>query len=257
MSVKSEIESAVKRGAIALKEKGSLKAVQEAMVEPYHADTARTEMVPFPPVPAPVVLTEEAKKALADLPNVFAVVQPETRRTLTEDEMKAVYAERQALKEIVTLLTGRDESLKTIIRHHMDVSAEERNVAVPKAKVDPVSGEVIVEATDRSADGHYILASPKNPERVHIPGTNQDWSREYRSGTTSLDESVIEDLYKSNQIDREVYLAMTREKRVFDAAKAMDVAVNKPDLRAAILDVIRQMTIPGKPGTSLFTRKQQ
>lgn len=255
MTESKQVDVLISQGKIALKENGTLAAVQAAMVEPYHADAARTENVPFPAVPAPVVITDEAKKALRRLPDVFAVVQPTERRTLSQEEMEAVHAEREVLKQIVELLAGRDEDLKTIIRHHMDVDAEERGVAVPKAVVDQKTGQVIVEATDRDSKGNYILCGPGNPERVRIPGTNTDWSREYRKGSLTTDPSVIESLLEEGTISRDVYLAMTREQRVFDPNKAMEAAATKPDLRDGVLTAIKAMTRVGKPSTSLFVRK--
>lgn len=251
----TEVEPILAQGRIALKSATSLADVQKAMVEPYRADTARTEMMPFPEVPAPVVLTDEVREALARLKDVFAVVQPESRRTLTEEERAAVHDERQVLKTIMGLLEGRDEALKTLIRHHMDTDAEERGVAVPQAVVDPATGQVIVEATDRSADGHYILCAPQKPERCPIPGTNQEWSREYRQGAISTDPLVIEDMLAAGEITRAEYLAMTREVRVFDPNKAMDMAVHKPEYAEGILRAIKAMTKVGKPSVSLFVRK--
>jgi septum formation topological specificity factor MinE len=248
-----QVEPYIERGRIALQQGKSLKEVREAMVAPYEADVARTEALPFPPVPAPVEITEEVAEALKALPEVFMVVQPTERRTLTPEEMLAVYEERDVLKVLATFLKTRDEHLKTIIRHHMDVDAEERNIAVPKATVDTATGQVIVEATDRTADGHYILCGPERPERAHIPSTNQDWSREFRKGTITSDESVLED----EDIPREVYLAMTRQRRVFDENKAQQAALDNPSMRDQILGVIAKMTHQGKPTVSLFTRKAQ
>lgn len=251
----TEIETYIAKGQIVLKEGGDLKAVQAALVEPYHADVSRTTEVPFPEVPKPVELTPEVKDALNRLGDVFAVVQPETRRTLTDDEKKAVHAEREVLKVIADLISQRDESLKTIIRHHMDVDAEERGVAVPKAVVH--GGHVVVEATDRDASGHYILCAPQNPERCPIPGENLEWSREYRAGrvSTNTDPGTLLDLLESGEIDRQTYLAMTREVRVFDERKALENAANKPEVREGILKAIKAITTVGKPSVSLFVRK--
>jgi septum formation topological specificity factor MinE len=250
-----QVEPYIEQGRIALQQGKSLREVREAMAAPYQADVARTEALPFPSVPAPVEITEDVAEALKRLPEVFMVVQPTERRTLTDEEKIAVYEERDVLKHILVLLETRDEHLKTIIRHHMDVDAEERNIAVQKATVDPGTGQVIVEATDRTTDGHYILCGPGNPERTHIPGTNQDWSREYRKGTVTSDESVLDQMHEEGEIDRDVYLAMTRQRRVFDENKAQQAALEKPDLRDEILRVIAKMTRQGKPSVSLFTRK--
>jgi hypothetical protein len=253
----TEIEPYIERGRIVLKEHGSLKDLTTALVEPYHADVARTTEVPFPSVPKPVELTEEVKDALVRLKDVFASVQPDTRRTLTDEEKTAVFEERQVLGVIADMISQRDESLKTIIRTHMDVDAEERGVAVPKAVVR--GGHVVVEATDRTSEGHYILCSKGNPERCPVPGTNKEWSREYRNGTISVDASpeALLDLLDEGAITREEYLAMTREVRVFDEAKALSNAANKPEVRDGILRAIKRMTRVGKPSVGLYTRNSK
>lgn len=250
----TEVQPFIQRGRIALRDGDSFKGLQEALADPYLPDVARTEMIPFPAVPAPVELTAEVKAALNDLPEVFGRVNPEVRRTLNDAEKHDVFVEREAISTLLKVLALRDEALKTIIRHHMDVDAEERGVAVPKAVVDPETGEVIVEATERTADGHYILCAKGAPERTPIPGTNKDWSREYRNGSIGINTDVLERLVEEGEIDRETYLAMTREVRVFDEDKARASATGKPALQDQILFAIRKMTVRGKPTVSLFTR---
>lgn len=255
----TSIEPVIARGRVALKESGgNIRSVAEAMMEPYHPDVARTETVEFPPVPGPLVLDEETKKALKALPRVFAVVQPEERRPLSDEELAKVYEEREVLGKIVDLLVGRQEDIKTLVRHHMDAEAEAKGIAVPRALVDHETGQVIVEATDRDANGHYVLCAPQNPERCPIPGTNFDFSREYRKGAISVETNLLDTMVEAGEITRDVYLAMTREQRVFDPSKAMDKAVHgEPEVRDGILRAIKAMTKVGRPGTSLFVRKRK
>lgn len=254
---KTEIEPFLAKGRLAVKE--GFRAVVAAVVEPYRAEVARTESVPFPEVPKPVVLTKEVQDALIRLKDVFAVVQPTERRTLSDEEKTAVQDERDVLKAIAAMIAARDENLKTIIRTHMDVDAEERGIAVPVALVDRETGQVIVEATERDQNGHYVLCGPQRPERVDIPGTNKEWSREYRAGKVEVntDPAFLLALYDEGTLTREEYLAMTREVRVFDENKAMDAAATKPDLRDGILKAIHAMTSVGKPGTALFVRNKK
>lgn len=238
---KSQIEKDIERGTIVLKQGGSFADIQAALT----ADIEKpAQAVPaLPEAPAQVVLTDDVKKALRRLPDVFAVVQPAERRALDATEIQAVHEEREVLKQIVTLLAGRDDNLKEIIRNHMDVVAEK------DGRAD--------ESTERDDSGHYILASKGNPERCDIPGTNQAWSREYRSGRTTTDDSVLDDLMTEGKISRDAYLAMTREVRVFDANKAMLSVTQKPDLRGEIFSAIKAMTKFGRAGTSLFVRKSK
>jgi hypothetical protein len=250
-----EIEPYIEQGRIALQQGKSLKEIRDAMAAPYQPDVARTEALPFPALPAPVEMTPEVKQALTDLPEVFLSVQPTERRTLTEEEQTQIEAERDVLKVLAKFIDKREEHIKTIIRTHMDVDAEERGIAVPKATVDPATGQVIVEATDRTTDGHYILCKPGEPERCHIPGTNSDWSREYSKGTIAFDDQALDQMFQSGEISREVYLAMTRERRVFDEIKTQQMALEKPALKDAILRAVSAMTTQGKPKVSLWTRK--
>lgn len=251
------LEPAIERGRIALrKPDATLKDVVEKMAEDLPT-IVYSSVEEFPP-PAPVLeITPEQAEALIALPAVFGQVQPGVRRSLSEDEIRALYDEREVLRKIMACVATRDEAIKETMRHHMDVDAEERGVAVPKAVVDEKTGQVIVEATDRTKEGHYILCGPQAPERTPIPKTNLEWSREYRKGTVSTRTSPDEmlDLLNDGVIDRDAYLAMTREVRVFDETKALSAAVHSPDLRDQIIRAIKAMTSVGKPSVSLFIRK--
>lgn len=193
---------------------------------------------PFPAVPEAADLTPEQKTALVDLSKVFNVVTPDKRRALTDAESTALYRERETLRAILEPLGNRDELIKEYVRNHLDVTAEKDKVA------DPVE-------TERDAHGHYIVAALGKPERARIPGTDQAWSREYRSGTVTISGGDLLDLYESGQITRETYLSFTREVRVFDEAKTTAAIVKDPSL----LDVLKLITKRNGAGTSVTTRK--
>lgn len=253
MSTTTEIVPAyVERGKVALKEGKSLKEIASEVLDDLPA-VVTTEVVPFPPVPKPLVITDEHRVALAELSSVFGVVQPDTRRTLTPDEITTLYKERECLKTIGDLLDGREEAIKTLIRHHLDVDAETRGVAVPKAKVDGATGEVIVEPSPRDQHGHYVLATKGKPERLPIPGTNQEWSREYRSGSVEVDTERLEALLAAGEISREDYLSFTREVRVFDEDRAREAMKKDPSRFALLRRISRRSSV----GSSLFVRKAQ
>lgn len=242
MSTSTEVTPYIERGKIALRKADAtmkdlvLAVTDELPISNYVFD------IPFPP-PAPIrTITPVQAEALIALPDVFGKVQPGTRRTLSPEEIVALYKEREVIKTISELLDGREDDIKTTIRHHMDVDAEERGVAVPKAKVDAASGEVIVAATERDANGHYVLCSKGKPERLPIPGTNQSWSREYRAGGVNTDQGErLLALYESGEITREDYLAFTKEVRVYDPTKAMESIKKNPE-RLGLLRRISQRT---------------
>lgn len=202
--------------------------------------------------PSPLVLTDEQQDALAEIPAVFGAVHPAEPKILDADEMNTLYREREVLREVLEPLKGRDEVIKEIVRHHMDLVAEESNIAVPKDIVR--SGSLVAEATPRDKAGHYILASKGNPERANIPGTNQAWSREYREGAVSfaLAADDLLAMYEAGEITREAYLSMTRETRVFDEAKTMEAVRKDPE---TYLPILRRVAVRSDNGTSMFVRK--
>lgn len=239
MTENAQIETTLSQGLIALKAGVKMTDLAQILTQGQAPEVPVTP----PSAPAEVVLTDEAKKALRHLPEVFAEVQPSERRALSETEVKQVWAEYDTLRTIVDLLGSRYEDLKEIVRNHMDVTAEANGAEWDSTAKDP--------------HGHYVLAAKGNPERCNIPGTNQAFSREYRAGRVSIDASVLDEMHANGEISREAYLAMTRERRVLDEHKAMDAAANKPELREEILTAIAKMTKIGAPGTSLFVRKAQ
>lgn len=243
----------LERGRVALRDpKATLESIATAMLtDDVPAEFLAVAPQAFPAVPAHREITAAQAEALIALPSVFGTVQPTERRALTDDEVSALYKERQVLKTLGDLLSGREEDIKTLIRHHMDVSAEERGVAVPKAVVR--DGQVVVEATPRDASGHYILCAPKAPERCPIPGTSEDWSREYRSGKVEIDLGALERLHEEGVVSREDYLAFTREVRVIDKAKVMEAIAKKPER----LGLLAKISKRGLPGTSLFVRNRK
>lgn len=202
--------------------------------------------------PKQIEMTPEAQAAIDALPSVFNQVAPEGPKILTDDELVALYGEREVLRAAMAPLSERDEVIKEIVRHHMDLVAEQANVAVPKDIVR--DGQVIAPATPRDSNGHYVIASKGNPERVRIPQTNQAWSREYREGRVNFTDAATDllDLYEAGEITREEYLAFTRETRVFDETKAMDALRKDPERYVPILARIARRSTDG---TSLFVRK--
>ena len=192
-------------------------------------------------------------EALLALPGVFGKVQPDSRRTLTADEVKGLWDERLVLKAIGDLLDSREEDIKTLVRHHLDVDAEESGRAVSKAVIDPETHKVIVEATPRDINGHYVLAAPQQPERLNVPGTDQAFSREFRTGSISVDADLLLRLHEDGDLSREDYLSFTREVRVFDKAKALAAISKNPNLLGLLAKISRK----GLASTSIQARKQK
>lgn len=255
-TVGNDVLPAYTAGRIALKDGASINEVAETLIESAEvAHVPSTTAIPFPDLPKAPEITPEAKRALLDLPKVFGQVVMEAPRTLSDSEIADLARERSVVKQITTLLKGREEAIGEYIRTHVDIDASAAGIGVPKDVIR--SGKVVVEATPRDDAGHYILASKGNPTRVHIEGTNEDFSLEYRagrSGTVSVSSEGLLDLYEAGEITREDYLALTREKRVFDEDKAKAACIKDPRLLGIIAQVTRR-TGAGNPGTSLYVRK--
>jgi hypothetical protein len=229
------LDPIIKTGQIALKDpNATLATVAAALVEVMPEVEQLAPAIPQPP--KPLVLTDEVLEALKQVPEVFAAVQPEDRRALTETEIAALYMEREMLREVTTVLDGRDESIKEYIRIHLDVEAE----AAGKANGD----------TKTDLHGHYILASKGNPERVPISGSNKKWSREYFSRGGAVDGSRLLGMYEAGEISREDYLAFTRETRVFDEDKALKSIHDDPTR----LTILARLAVPGTEGSSVTVR---
>lgn len=244
MTKPTDLAPVFRAGRIALRDgEKTLTQVAATLLEPLPEETS-TEVVPFPKVPHTPVLTDTERKALRRLPEVYSKVLVEDRRALTGDEIAALYDEREVVRTVVDTLKGRVDVINENVRHHVDVEAEAHGEADPSE-------------TLRDAQGHYILAAKGQPTRVHIPGTNQDFSLEYRSGSTggvTIDSNHLLDLYEDGEITREQYLALTREVRVFDEEKASKAILKDESLLEVIAKITRR-TADTKPGTSLYIRK--
>jgi len=236
----NELQIAVKRGQVALQDGGDWKTVLRrlfgtSVVEP-------VETVPFPAVAQTVDLTDEVKDALVVLPQVFNSVEPHVRRALKPAENAEIHREYAALKVIDKVLGLRIEAIKTTVRHHMDVLAETKT----KDAADP-------ETTPRDRNGHYLLAREGQPERVDIPGTNKQWSREFRANDPQISGDLLLGMYERGEIERRDYLAMTRATRVFDEDRAFAAVVDDPRR----LEILYKIGSAATPTVQLWVRPKK
>ena len=227
------IDESLSRAKVAVRENKSIKEIASIFASEIDAPVANANT---PAVPAPLSITPEFVSALKNLPVVFGAVMPAERRELSEEEIATLFAERETLRAVLDLLKNRDVAISETIRHHIDVEAETSGIA---------------KTAERDAAGHYILSTPQNPYRVSIVGTNQEWSSEYREGSVSIDTDLLKELADAGEIEREDYLSLTREVRVFDENKALKALSDKPER----LNIIKQITKRSGAGTALFVRK--
>ena len=181
----------------------------------------------------------------------FNSVELNVRRPLTQAEIDKLTAEQLVIALIAGPLGKRHEAIKEIIRVHMDARAEEDGIAVPKDKLGP-DGEVIVAATPRDQNGHYLLGAPKQPYQV--ASGDMAWCQDYKNASAPApSDAELQQAYEAADIERPVYLAITREVRVFDKAKFMLYLRKEPKKALAAL---RRITRTGSAQSALGLRKQ-
>jgi hypothetical protein len=208
------------------------------------------EAPPFPKLPKHVELTDEVKRALKRLPDMFNSVEPETRRPLAQAELDLLTLEQSVISTIGAALIARQEAIKETIRNHMDADAEAKGLAVPADKTDPATGTVIVAATPRDQNGHYLLAGPKEPYQVQSGPVL--WSQERSAPTPKASDGELQNAFRDGSVTREEYLAVSREVRVLDQEKTRAFIRKAPERGLALL---RRITVGGKPKSSLYIRE--
>jgi hypothetical protein len=238
-----ELELAYQRGKIVLEKKGSVTQVAEALV------TEEVELPltgrPFPELPHVREISTSLERKLNEAIDWYGTVNLTERRELTDAELLDLFTEDEILSTVTKQLDLRIKDLREIVRVHMDVRAEEQGRAVARPHVG-------VEATPREPKGHYLLASAQNAETVLIPGTDKAYSAEYKRGAVTIDADELLRLYETGKINREEYLAFTRETRVLDETKAGKFINDNPERGMEILKLISKAAAPSY---SLYLRK--
>ena len=229
----NEIATVETIGRLAMSQDGAtLKSVAVALLAEAPLDEPKKLKVP-----AKVTMTDELVSALTVLPAVFAKEQVAEIRQLTPEELASLAEEQETITAILKPLDTRLSAIKDSIRHHLDLRAVADGRAA-KAEVDN--------------NGHYVVAVKGMPDTLPMPGTNQVWSNEYKSGTTEIDAGKLLTMYEAGEITREEYLAFTKEVRIFDEAKAFASMAKNPSL----LRIFKQIIKRGRSGSSLYVRKQ-
>lgn len=196
----ADLEVLIQRGKVALADAKvvSLTDLAQRMIDEPVITSGN-----FPDLAPKVEITAEDGAALVALPEVFGKVQPTERREVTVAEANLLMREAQVIKTITDLLEGREEAIKTIVRHHLDIQAEAAGAAGPDTPRTPV--------------GNYAV-----PGSLPAPETGQQFNRILTKGRTSIDSARLKELFQAGAISREEYLSFTREERVFDEMKARE-----------------------------------
>jgi hypothetical protein len=235
-----------------------------ALVEGGHAWTVATladalagpavpapEAESFPSPPKPVKDTPQVLSALKDLPALFGSVHADKRRVLTEEELKVVTREHEAISAVTKPLGKRADEIAELIRMHMDVDAEGRGIALAAAQQR--GGAILRPATQRVpsgiAAGHYLLARPEAPYETGVEGFEHSWQQRFVSGKVTKDLSALEQLEQDGTVTRAEYLSFTRETRVLDDEK-IAAAIRRAPGRG--LQILKAITARGRAGASLY-----
>jgi len=184
-------------------------------------------------VPMPRPITDEQRQAVERFTKVFGSVVPATRRALTETEVSALLDERTTLDKVKKTAEARLGDITRIAHNHLDVIAEQTHTAATAL---------------RDKDGHYILEGT-----IPAPDRDDQFSRETRQGSASLNSAALLALEAAGKITHEQYLAVTTQVRVVDEGKM--VAAIKAD--PTLLKAIAEATVPGTKSTSMYVRKRK
>lgn len=209
---------------IALKGKSLTEVAKELIAPGTRAPEAKE-----PKFPVGVEVTDEVSTAIKEIGEHFNQVVPKSVRALNGPEVVKLTAEYEALDKVASLLSGRQADIKEYVRNHFDTTAGE----------------------DYGVDsqGHKLVAGPKAPNVLEIPGTNKRWSNEYREGRTTTVSERLLDLYAAGDIDRKTYLRCTKQVRVVDEESVTDYVLETGDV-----ELLAKLTDQGLPVQALNLR---
>lgn len=182
------------------------------------------------------VISDEERQALELLPRVFAkVTQPGSPVPLSVKETDLLLEERTALATVEKMVKARKESIRVLVQNAIDAALLE-------------AGEAD-EETPRDAHGWFLLKGEATGEH------HGRFVRTVRKGTVQIDLDRLREMADDpdcDLLDHSDWLAMTRQTRVFDEAKAALALNQNPDLLRALVDA----TVTTGASTVLNQRKK-
>lgn len=180
-------------------------------------------------LPKLVLLGEDAQKAMDALRSTN-LVQVDTRRSLTADEVNALLTERASLDALEAFVKARKEAHRSMVFNHLDIE---------------VDGNPPADA-DLDDKGHWLV-----PGSLTVPGAAKKFTREIRQGSPSLTAEALAEVEDGETFTHEDYLACTTQVRVVDEAKVLLHLRTRPQ----IVDAIRKATSVGQTTASVYVRK--
>ena len=201
------------------------------------APHAVAEGKPSTPTPAAAVISDDERKALAKVVEVFGQVCPTEKRALLSTEVDALIEEKQCLDTVKKMATNRlSDGIRTIVFNHFDTEVE---------------AEEGFDADEAERDKTGFLLT--NAEARGTGNTGKRFTREVSEGAPTLDVEGLKALAEDPEFEEfthKDFLAMTRQVRVVDEHRVMEVLKKKPTLVTAIA----RATKPGKKTVSLNLR---
>jgi hypothetical protein len=192
-------------------------------------DAPPTEVVRVAPI------TEEQHAALAELPKVYGVVAPKSRRLLRGGELRDLARERKVIDTILALIKERKEVgiRETVLAHH-DLAAERDHGAGPDTPTDK--------------NGHYLVKDVQYP----VPELDLAWVPQVSDGEVTISADLLHAAMKAGLISRETYMQITRPaKREFDEVAARAAIREDPEL---LLVIAEHTVVQGRGKVSLYLR---
>jgi len=191
------------------------------------------------PSTAVELVTDGLMRAIEVIPNVFGKVKPRGRRRLTKGELAHLKAEKVEIDAALKALEARKKEIHKMVSVHFDV------VAAQLKRVD--------EKTPQNKDGHYILASPGNPEIALVEGSESHFTREKAKDTVTYSFEKLTDLYERGEITKAEYLGCTRLVRVIDPEKIQRQFLNKRK-RQRIQEIVDKIAVIKRGNLSIHLR---
>lgn len=187
--------------------------------------------------PAELTLTEEQRRALERVDEVFGSVVPDTVRALEQAEVGRLLDERITLDIVKKMAASRIDDIRDTILNHSDVVAEEAGEEAPVA-----------------SNGHFARQA-----RVSSGQGDKEFSVEVRSGSVSMNPDTLKAMADDPEVDftHEDYLACTTQTRVFDEHKAMLHLKAKAAERPGLVEALQNSTTEGAPSVAVYVRKRK
>lgn len=177
-----------------------------------------------PEIPRP--LTEDQRKALERLPDVYGKVVVTADRKLTKAELQSIVEERVVIDTLLTVLDKRKkDSIREVLSNHLDHLLTEEEAAT--ARMD--------------TKGHYAVK-----QDVPVEGTGKKVQRSVSGGKPRLTIEHVEELHAQGAIDRKTYLAITKKPdlpRVLDES-GLHKAIQKDPRLFFLLGSVAEPTAP-------------